>query len=104
MASGQRKKIMEVESNSDLFEFFTRKDSESNLAKIMHTLLSVVVSESVEKAEKVLSGQRHHSSADDKIIESWKLNHPWFIVLQTDTGIGLKCSVCSEAKVSSIWV
>ena len=53
--------------------------------------------------EKALSGQRHHSSADNKTIESWKLNHPWLIVLQTDTGIILKCSVCSEAKVSSIW-
>ena len=104
MASGQRKKFMEVESNSDLFEFFTRKESESNLVKIMRTILSVMVSELVDKVEKVLSGQRYHSSADDKTIESWKLTHPWLIVLQTDTGIRLKCSVCSEAKVSSIWV
>ena len=56
-----------------------------------------------DKAEKALSGQRHHSSADDKTIESWKLNHSWLIVLQTDTGIRLKCPVCFEAKVSSIW-
>ena len=104
MASGQRKKFMEVESNSDLFEFFTRKESESNLVKIMRTILSVMVSELVDKVKKVLSGQGYHSSADDKTIESWKLNHPWLIVLQTDTGIRLKCSVCSEAKVSSIWV
>ena len=67
------------------------------------TVLLVMVSELVDKAEKALSSQRHHSSADDKMIESWKLNHPWLIVLQTDTGIRLKCSVCSEAKVSSIW-
>ena len=104
MASGRRKKFMEVESNRNLFEFFTRKESESNLGKIVHTILSVMVSESVEKVEKVLSGQRHHSSAGDKTTESWKLNHPWLIVLQTDTGIRLKCSVCSEAKVGSIWV
>ena len=102
MASGRRKKFMEVESNCNLFEFFTRKESESNLAKIMHTVLSVMVSESVDKAEKVLSGQRHHSSADDKTTESWKLNHPWLIVLQTDIRIRLKCSVCSEAKVSRV--
>ena len=104
MASGLCKKFMEVESNRNLFEFFTRKESESNLAKVVRTKLSVMVSESVDKAEKVLSGQRHHSSADDKTTESWKLNYPWLIVLQTDTGIRLKCSVRSEAKVSSIWV
>ena len=102
MASGRRKKFTEVESNRNLFEFFTRKESESNLAKIIHTVLSVMVSESVDKAEKVLSGQRHHSSADDKMTESWKLNHPWLIVLHIR--IRLKCSVCSEAKVSCIWV
>ena len=62
-----------------------------------------MVSELVDKAEKALSCQRHHSSTDDKTIESWKLNHAWLIVFQTDTGIKLKCSVCSDAKVSSIW-
>ena len=91
MASGQHKKFVEVESNLNLFEFFTRKESESNLAKIVRSKLSVMVSESVDEAEKVPSGQRHHYSADNKTIESWKLNHPWLIVLQTDTGIRLKC-------------
>lgn len=103
MASGRRKKFVEVESNRNLFEFFTRNESESDPVKIVRSILSVIVSESVDKAEKALPGQRHHSSADDKTIDSWKLNHPWLIVLQTDTGIRLKCSVCSEAKVSSIW-
>ena len=102
MASGRCKKFMQVESNHNLFEFFTRKESESNLAKIVRSILSVMVSESVDKAEKVLFCQRLHSSADDKTIESWKLNHPWLIVLETDTRIKLKCSVSSEAKVSSI--
>ena len=62
-----------------------------------------MVSALVDKAEIALSSQRHHSSADNKTIESWKLNHPWLIVLKTDTGMRLKCSVCSEAKVSGIW-
>ena len=39
-----------------------------------------MVSELVDKAEKALSGQRHHSSTNDKTVESWKLNHPWLIV------------------------
>ena len=103
MASGRRKKFMEVETNRNLFEFFTRNESESNPAKIMRSILSVMVSESVDKAEKVLSGQGHHFSVDDITTESSKLNHPWLIVLQTDTGIRLKSSICSEAKVSSIW-
>ena len=79
-----------------MFVFFTRNKSESDPAKKLGSILSVMVSESVDKAEKARSGQRHHFSADDKTIESWKLNHPWLIVLQTDTGIRLKCSVCSE--------
>ena len=83
-----------------MFEFFTRNESERDTAKIVRSILSVIVSELVFKAEKALSG---HSSADDKTIGSWKLNHHWLIVLQTNTGIRLKCSVCSEANVSSIW-
>ena len=55
MASGRRKKFMEVESNRNLFEFFTRNESENNPAKIVRSILSVMVSESVDKAEKVLS-------------------------------------------------
>ena len=103
MASGRRKKFIEVESNCNLFEFFTRNESESDPAKIVCSILSVMVSESVAKVEKALSGQWHHSLADNKMITCWKLNHPWLILLQTNGGISLKCSVCSEAKVSSIW-
>ena len=98
MASGK-----EVESNRNLFAFFTRKESESNLAKIVRSILSVMVSELVEKAEEVLSGQRHHSSAEDKTIESWKLNHPSLSVriLQTHTGIRLKCPVVLKLKLAA---
>ena len=98
MASRRRKNIVEVESNHNLFEFSTRNESESDPVKTVRRILSVMVSESVDKEEKGLSG---FSSADDKTIESWNLNHPWLIVLRTDTGIRLKCSVCSEAKVGS---
>ena len=77
MASGRGKKFVEVESNRYLFEFFTRHESESNPGKIVRSILSVMVSELVDKGGKALNGQRHHSSADDKTIESWKLNRPW---------------------------
>ena len=70
MASGQRKKFVEVERSRNLFEFFTKNESESDPAKIVRSILSVMVSELVDKAEKALSGQRHHSSADDKTIEN----------------------------------
>ena len=83
-----------------MFEFFTRNGSKS---KIIRSILSDVVSASADKAENTRSNQWHHASADDKTLEKWKLNHPWLIVVQTDSGIRLKCSVCSEAKVNSIW-
>ena len=69
----------------------------------MRSILSDIVSASADKANKTRSDQRHHASADDKRLEKWKLNHPWLIVVQTDSGVRLKCSLCCEAKVNSIW-
>ena len=40
MASGRRKKFVEVESNRNLFEFFTRNESESDPAKIVRSTQS----------------------------------------------------------------
>ena len=45
MASGQRKKFVAVESNYNFVEFFTRNESERDPAKIMLSILSVMVSE-----------------------------------------------------------
>ena len=53
--------------------------------------------------ENTRLNQRHPASADDKTLEKWKLNYLWLIVVKTDSGVRLKCSVCSEAKFNSIW-
>lgn len=105
MASGRRKKSLQSESNRSLFEFLTRKDSQCDPTKLVSIILSDIINSSIATAEKGISDsdQRHHASADDKTIERWKRNQPWLIVLQTDSGIRLKCSVCAEVKVSSIW-
>ena len=95
---------MEVESICNFFEFFTRKESESNLVKIVRTILSVMVSKWVDKAEKVLSVQRHHSSADDKTTDSWKTESSLVNCSSNRHRDQTAILSCSEAKVSSIWV
>ena len=68
MASGRRNRPLQSENNRSMFEFITRIDSEVDAEKISHSILSDIVSTSVDKGEKAII-QRHHASADKKLMK-----------------------------------
>lgn len=91
-----------AENTASLFQYFPREDETVDSQKTVRKIVDDLVISATDQAEK--KGKTHTGwSVSEKTIRSWLNQYPWMTVTGEELNKRLKCSICTDRKVRSIW-
>ena len=99
MAGRKRKMCSDVEIGS-IFKFFKCSEAE-NSTSIANSIIRGLLDSVIETAEQ--NDKKHHVNVSEKTLKAWQAQFPWMTIDQTGFELRMKCKVCVEKKMPSIW-
>ena len=91
-----RKRKIDTESGS-LFKYLRREKENSN--EIVKSVIKGLIETVFCKIDK----RKHHAIISSKTLDLWKREFPWLVLTGEENDLVMKCQVCLEKKVASIW-
>lgn len=91
-----------AENTSSLFKYFTREDSVEDSTKIVRKIIDDLIISCTDQCDQKVK-KHSGSTVSVKTIQSWMSKFSWLIVSGEGIDKRLKCSICTERKVTSIW-
>ena len=99
MAGRKRKMCSDVEIGS-IFKFFKYSEAE-NSTSTANSIIRGLLDSVIETAEQ--NDKKHHVNVSEKTLKAWQAQFPWMTIDQTGFELRMKCKVCVEKKMPSIW-